>query len=223
MAKKTKIDYLPLFEKYERGELTATQIAKDYGLNRSSFIQCYNRYKAGLDENISNTAEHLDKGLTALRQAQENIKAKETEAETLTGEKRERALREARANRQALMSSLDILERHHGALAQAAISVVGKGIKKANDLLDIVESPSEYAAIMSGLKSSVDSIGLFPRPKAPLVAIQNNINNNTKQNTNETIETTTSHSIDGYGCDAGKCTDVDRSARGRGCSHRKIA
>lgn len=178
MAKKTKIDYLPLFQKYERGELTATQIAKDYGLNRSSFIQCYNRYKAGLDENISNTAEHLDKGLTALRQAQENIKAKETEAETLTGEKRERALREARANRQALMSSLDILERHHGALAQAAISVVGKGIKKANDLLDIVESPSEYAAIMSGLKSSVDSIGLFPRN--PLVAIQNNINNNTE-------------------------------------------
>ena len=185
MAKKTKIDYLPLFEKYERGELTATQIAKDYGLNRSSFIQCYNRYKAGLDENISNTAEHLDKGLTALRQAQENIKAKETEAETLTGEKRERALREARANRQALMSSLDILERHHGALAQAAISVVGKGIKKANDLLDIVESPSEYAAIMSGLKSSVDSIGLFPRPKAPLVAIQNNINADAKSESNK--------------------------------------
>ena len=183
MAKKTKIDYLPLFQKYERGELTATQIAKDYGLNRSSFIQCYNRYKAGLDENISNTAEHLDKGLTALRQAQENIKAKETEAETLTGEKRERALREARANRQALMSSLDILERHHGALAQAAISVVGKGIKKANDLLDIVESPSEYAAIMSGLKSSVDSIGLFPRN--PLVAIQNNINADAKSNSDK--------------------------------------
>ena len=183
MAKKTKIDYLPLFEKYERGELTATQIAKDYGLNRSSFIQCYNRYKAGLDENISNTAEHLDKGLTALRQAQENIKAKETEAETLTGEKRERALREARANRQALMSSLDILERHHGALAQAAISVVGKGIKKANDLLDIVESPSEYAAIMSGLKSSVDSIGLFPRN--PLVAIQNNINADAKSDSDK--------------------------------------
>ena len=183
MAKKTKIDYLPLFQKYERGELTATQIAKDYGLNRSSFIQCYNRYKAGLDENISNTAEHLDKGLTALRQAQENIKAKETEAETLTGEKREKALREARANRQALMSSLDILERHHGALAQAAISVVGKGIKKANDLLDIVESPSEYAAIMSGLKSSVDSIGLFPRN--PLVAIQNNINADAKSESNK--------------------------------------
>ena len=183
MAKKTKIDYLPLFQKYERGELTATQIAKDYGLNRSSFIQCYNRYKAGLDENISNTAEHLDKGLTALRQAQENIKAKETEAETLTGEKREKALREARANRQALMSSLDILERHHGALAQAAISVVGKGIKKANDLLDIVESPSEYAAIMSGLKSSVDSIGLFPRN--PLVAIQNNINADTKSDSDK--------------------------------------
>lgn len=182
MAKKTKIDYLPLFQKYERGEITATQIAREYGVNRTSFLDCYKRYKKNLDINISDTAEHLDKGLTALRQAQENIKAKETEAETLTGEKRERALREARANRQALMSSLDILERHHGALAQAAISVVGKGIKKANDLLDIVESPSEYAAIMSGLKSSVDSIGLFQKPKAPLVAIQNNVNSETGEN-----------------------------------------
>lgn len=183
MAKKTKIDYLPLFQKYERGEITATQIAREYGVNRTSFLDCYKRYKKNLDINISDTAEHLDKGLTALRQAQENIKAKETEAETLTGEKRERALREARANRQALMSSLDILERHHGALAQAAISVVGKGIKKANDLLDIVESPSEYAAIMSGLKSSVDSIGLFPRN--PLVAIQNNINADAKSESNK--------------------------------------
>ena len=183
MAKKTKIDYLPLFQKYERGEITATQIAREYGVNRTSFLDCYKRYKKNLDINISDTAEHLDKGLTALRQAQENIKAKETEAETLTGEKRERALREARANRQALMSSLDILERHHGALAQAAISVVGKGIKKANDLLDIVESPSEYAAIMSGLKSSVDSIGLFPRN--PLVAIQNNINADTKSDSDK--------------------------------------
>ena len=183
MAKKTKIDYLPLFQKYERGEITATQIAREYGVNRTSFLDCYKRYKKNLDINISDTAEHLDKGLTALRQAQENIKAKETEAETLTGEKRERALREARANRQALMSSLDILEKHHGALAQAAISVVGKGIKKANDLLDIVESPSEYAAIMSGLKSSVDSIGLFPRN--PLVAIQNNINADTKSDSDK--------------------------------------
>ena len=183
MAKKTKIDYLPLFQKYERGEITATQIAREYGVNRTSFLDCYKRYKKNLDINISDTAEHLDKGLTALRQAQENIKAKETEAETLTGEKREKALREARANRQALMSSLDILERHHGALAQAAISVVGKGIKKANDLLDIVESPSEYAAIMSGLKSSVDSIGLFPRN--PLVAIQNNINADAKSDSDK--------------------------------------
>ena len=183
MAKKTKIDYLPLFQKYERGEITATQIAREYGVNRTSFLDCYKRYKKNLDINISDTAEHLDKGLTALRQAQENIKAKETEAETLTGEKRERVLREARANRQALMSSLDILERHHGALAQAAISVVGKGIKKANDLLDIVESPSEYAAIMSGLKSSVDSIGLFPRN--PLVAIQNNINADAKSDSDK--------------------------------------
>ena len=182
MAKKTKIDYLPLFQKYERGEITATQIAREYGVNRTSFLDCYKRYKKNLDINISDTAEHLDKGLTALRQAQENIKAKETEAETLTGEKREKALREARAHRQALMPSLDILERHHGALAQAAISVVGKGIKKANDLLDIVESPSEYAAIMSGLKSSVDSIGLFQKPKAPLVAIQNNVNSETGAN-----------------------------------------
>ena len=46
-----------------------------------------------------------------------------------------------------------------------------------------MESPSEYAAIMSGLKSSVDSIGLFPRN--PLVAIQNNINADTKSDSDK--------------------------------------
>ena len=35
---------------------------------------------------------------------------------------------------------------------------------------------------MSGLKSSVDSIGLFQKPKAPLVAIQNNVNSETGTN-----------------------------------------
>lgn len=177
MPKNTKIDYKPLFEKYERGELTPTQIAKEYGVNRSSFIQCYNRYKNSLDKNISNTAEHLDKGLTAFKNAVDNIKEAEAEAETLEGYQKTKALREIEANKTALNNTLELLEKNHGVLAQAAISIVGKGLKKANELLDNVETAQEYSQIMSGFKSSVDTIGLF-QSKAPLVAIQNNISNN---------------------------------------------
>lgn len=46
MAKKTKFDYKPLFEAYANGDLTATQIAKIYNINRSSFLQCYKRFCA---------------------------------------------------------------------------------------------------------------------------------------------------------------------------------
>lgn len=176
MPKNTKIDYKPLFEKYERGEITPTQIAKEYGVNRSSFIQCYNRYKNSLDKNISNTAEHLDKGLTAFKNAVDNIKEAEAEAESLEGYQKTKALREIEANKTALNNTLELLEKNHGVLAQAAISIVGKGLKKANELLDNVETAQEYSQIMSGFKSSVDTIGLFP--KSPLVAIQNNINAN---------------------------------------------
>lgn len=176
MPKNTKIDYKPLFEKYERGELTPTQIAKEYGVNRSSFLQCYKRYKNSLDKNISNTAEHLDKGLTAFKNAVDNIKEAEAEAESLEGYQKTKALREIEANKTALNNTLELLEKNHGVLAQAAISIVGKGLKKANELLDNVETAQEYSQIMSGFKSSVDTIGLFP--KSPLVAIQNNINAN---------------------------------------------
>lgn len=177
MPKNTKFDYKPLFEKYERGEITPTQIAKEYGVNRSSFIQCYNRYKNSLDKNISNTAEHLDKGLTAFKNAVDNIKEAEAEAESLEGYQKTKALREIEANKTALNNTLELLEKNHGVLAQAAISIVGKGLKKANELLDNVETAQEYSQIMSGFKSSVDTIGLF-QSKAPLVAIQNNISNN---------------------------------------------
>lgn len=52
--KKTKIDYKPLFEIYAGGELTATQIAKCYNINRSSFLQCYKRYSSKLSTQINN-------------------------------------------------------------------------------------------------------------------------------------------------------------------------
>lgn len=186
MAKKSKIDYLPLFQKYEQGELTATQIAKEYNVSRTSFLNCYKKYKENLEPAINDTYKHLDKGLTALQNATAKIKEKELEAESLKGEQRDKALREAQANRQALLSSLDILERHHGELARATISVVGRGIKKANELLELAESANEYNAIMSGLKSSVDMIGLFP--KSPLVAIQNNINANADKKESKPFE-----------------------------------
>ena len=51
---KTKIDYKPLFEIYAGGELTATQIAKCYNINRSSFLQCYKRYSSKLSTQINN-------------------------------------------------------------------------------------------------------------------------------------------------------------------------
>lgn len=52
--KKAKIDYKPLFEIYAKGELTATQIAKSYNINRSSFLQCYKRYLAKITPTINN-------------------------------------------------------------------------------------------------------------------------------------------------------------------------
>ena len=65
LANKTKFDYLPLFKAYENG-MSVAEISRKYNINRTSFFNCYKRYKSKIDSNIAEAELHLDKGLKAL-------------------------------------------------------------------------------------------------------------------------------------------------------------
>lgn len=182
MANKTKFDYLPLFKAYENGEMSVAEISRKYNINRTSFFNCYKRYKEKIDSNIAEAEHHLDKGLKAFENAVTNINNQKREAETKKGQEREWLLREAEANKQQLERTINTLENSHGILAHQIIQVSSKGLTKAFELLGDTHSAQELADITKSLKSITDALGIMPRQ--PMVAIQNNINQNLKNNRN---------------------------------------
>lgn len=186
MANKTKFDYLPLFKAYENGEMSVAEISRKYNINRTSFFNCYKRYKEKIDTNIAEAEHHLDKGLKAFENAVTNINNQRKEAETKKGQEREWLLREAEANKQQLERTLNTLENSHGILAHQIIQVSSRGLKKAFELLGDTHSAQELADITKSLKSITDALGIMPRQ--PMVAIQNNINNQGGANNDKKLE-----------------------------------
>ena len=185
MANKTKFDYLPLFKAYENG-MSVAEISRKYNINRTSFFNCYKRYKEKLDSNIAEAELHLDKGLRAFENAVTNINKQKKEAETKKGQEREILLKQAEANKQQLEKTLHTLENSHGILAHQVIQVSSRALKKSYELLGDIQSAEELADITKSLKSITDALGIMPRQ--PMVAIQNNINNQDSQNGGKKVE-----------------------------------
>ena len=175
MANKTKFDYLPLFQAYENG-MSVAEISRKYNINRTSFFNCYKRYKSKIDSNIAEAELHLDKGLKAFENAVTNINNQKREAEKKKGQEREILLKQAEANKQQLEKTLHTLENSHGILAHQVIQVSSRALKKSYELLGDIQSAEELADITKSLKSITDALGIMPRQ--PMVAIQNNVNSN---------------------------------------------
>ena len=173
MANKTKFDYLPLFQAYENG-MSVAEISRKYNINRTSFFNCYKRYKSKIDGNIAEAELHLDKGLKAFENAVTNINNQKREAEKKKGQEREILLKQAEANKQQLEKTLHTLENSHGILAHQVIQVSSRALKKSYELLGDIQSAEELADITKSLKSITDALGIMPRQ--PMVAIQNNVN-----------------------------------------------
>lgn len=186
MANKTKFDYLPLFKAYENGEMSVAEISRKYNINRTSFFNCYKRYKEKIDSNIAEAEHHLDKGLKAFENAVTNINNQKKEAENKKGQEREILLKQAEANKQQLERTLNTLENSHGILAHQIIQVSSRGLKKAFELLGDTHSAQELADITKSLKSITDALGIMPRQ--PMVAIQNNINSQGGANGGKKLE-----------------------------------
>ena len=71
MANKTKFDYLPLFKAYENGEMSVAEISRKYNINRTSFFNCYKRYKEKIDNRLRvaiGTDEEMDCFLSVLEE-----------------------------------------------------------------------------------------------------------------------------------------------------------
>ena len=170
MAKPIPKIYDEIITKYQLGEGTISQLARKYGVKRGTLASFISKNNITLSNNLAVGLNSLKGGLMAM-----NAELKEISSGELSNENVKRRI-------SALMQGFEQLEAY-GDFGHYMVALMKKGLKKGNEMLDKAQTPEEFAQAMRGIKIGADTLGMTP--KMPLVAIQNNINQNLKNNNNK--------------------------------------
>lgn len=173
MAKPIPKIYDEIITKYQLGEGTISQLARKYGVKRGTLASFISKNNITLSNNLAVGLNSLKGGLMAM-----NAEIKEISSGELSNENAKRRI-------SALMQGFEQLEAY-GDFGYYMVGLMKKGLKKGNEMLDKAQSPEEFAQAMRGIKIGADTLGMTP--KMPLVAIQNNINQNLKNNNKNNVE-----------------------------------
>lgn len=173
MAKPVPKIYDEIITKYQLGEGTISQLARKYGVKRGTLASFISKNNITLSNNLAVGLNSLKGGLMAM-----NAELKEISSGELSNENAKRRI-------SALMQGFEQLEAY-GDFGHYMVALMKKGLKKGNEMLDKAQSPEEFAQAMRGIKIGADTLGMTP--KMPLVAIQNNINQNLKNNNKNNVE-----------------------------------
>lgn len=166
MAKPIPKIYETILAEYGTGQYTVAELAKKYKIKRATLASYISKNEIKISNNVANGINDLKKGIIALQQ-----EAKDIEISNISNIEKER-------KKNALLKGFEFLE-NYGEFGAFAIGLIKKGLAKGSDMLDIAETPEEFAQAMRGIKTGTDALGLFPR--SPLVAIQQNINKEVNQ------------------------------------------
>lgn len=173
MAKPIPKIYDEIITKYQLGEGTISQLARKYGVKRGTLASFISKNNITLSNNLAVGLNSLKGGLMAM-----NAEIKEISSGELSNENAKRRI-------SALMQGFEQLEAY-GDFGHYMVGLMKKGLKKGNEMLDKAQTPEEFAQAMRGIKIGADTLGMTP--KMPLVAIQNNINQNLKNNNKNNVE-----------------------------------
>ena len=173
MAKPIPKIYDEIITKYQLGEGTISQLARKYGVKRGTLASFISKNNITLSNNLAVGLNSLKGGLMAM-----NAELKEISSGELSNEN-------AKSRISALMQGFEQLEAY-GDFGYYMVALMKKGLKKGDDMLDKAQTPEEFAQAMRGIKIGADTLGMTP--KMPLVAIQNNINQNLKNNNKNKVE-----------------------------------
>lgn len=172
MARPTKIDYSKVVSEYKTGQYTPQELARKYGIKRTTLISHLERNNIQICDNLRQAVNTLDKGLELLK-----VEKEKAISDKISD-------KEKKENAEALESGIEYLERKHGALARMAVNIVAKSMKKADELLLDCSNGEDFKNLMQGFKTSVDALGLFPKQPTQQINIHNQNANIQNNNTN---------------------------------------
>lgn len=154
---KTKYNYDEIGLKYQTGQFTLGQLCKMYGIGKSTLSEYLSTHGYIKSEHSEQAISHLSRGFAEL--------------ELLKNEKN---------SEQLIQETLRIVRERNPQFARTLQELSSRLLDKAFLMLEEATSPSELNQIGSVMQKVNDTLQVIP--KAPLINLQNNIQNNTQTN-----------------------------------------
>lgn len=171
-TKKKKINFEEILTRYQTGQYSITQLAKEYGIAKSHLSVMIKKQNTKISEHTEQAISHLHTGFKEL------------------------ALAKSEQNGEQLVkTALDIIQEKNPIFAQSIQVLASKLLKKSVEMVEISKNANELQSLATVMQKVNDTLQVIPKVPQTQINIQNqnaNIQNNT---------TTTSTSGSGSGAE----------------------
>ena len=183
MARPRSVPYDEIMAKYQTGQYSISQLAKEYNVGKSRLSEYINKNNVRVSEQALHTINTLNKGFSALEKMvseQVSERPKETQNTELI---------EYQSNNTLIVNEvIEIVKKKNPQFANIFQNLSGKILKISNDLLDSgITDTKDLKNITSAMKDINDTLQVIPKP--PAFAQQININKEVNNNNKEFVKT----------------------------------
>lgn len=183
MARPRSVPYDEIMAKYQTGQYSISQLAKEYNVGKSRLSEYINKNNVRVSEQAIHTINTLNSGFSALEKMvseQVSERPKETQNTELI---------EYQGNNTLIVNEvIEIVKKKNPQFANIFQNLSGKILKISNDLLDSgITDTKDLKNITSAMKDINDTLQVIPKP--PAFAQQININKEVNNNNKEFVKT----------------------------------
>lgn len=183
MARPISIPYDEIMAKYQTGQYSISQLAKEYNVGKSRLSEYINKNNVRVSEQAIHTINTLNRGFSTLEKMvseQVSERPKETQNTELI---------EYQSNNTLIVNEvIEIVKKRNPAFASIFQNLSGKILKISNELLDNgITDTKDLKNITSAMKDINDTLQVIPKP--PAFAQQININKEANNNNKEFVKT----------------------------------
>lgn len=159
--KRGKIDFEEILTRYQTGQYSITQLAKEYGISKSHLSVMIKKQKTQISEHTEQAISHLHTGFKelALAKSEQN------------GE-------------QLVQTALDIIQEKNPIFAKSIQVLASKLLKKSVEMVDMSKSANDLQSLASVMQKVNDTLQVIPKQPTQQINIHNqnaNINGSDKQ------------------------------------------
>ena len=186
MSRKISIPYKEIMAKYQTGQYSISQLAKEYNVAKGGLSKYIKENNVRINEHAQYAANALNKGFSALEKI---INERDLQInEQLQNTQNKGLIDTQNINTLIVDEVIKIVKDKNPAFANVFQNVSAKVLHISNDLLDSgITDTKDLKNITSAMKDINDTLQVIPKP--PAFAQQININKEVNNNNKEFVKT----------------------------------